>query len=109
MTKRHGESWLQMRCVDRECSGFSLIEIMIVLVIAASVIATGLAWLSAERKRAARGDAIATQALEMATFGRALDQYLRRGAVLPPLWKCHHDHRRGAPSRKALAGELFSS
>lgn len=73
-----------MRSVDRECTGFSLIEIMIVLVIAASVIATGLTWLSAERKRSARGDAIATQALEMATIGRALDQYLRRGAVLPP-------------------------
>ncbi|MCD9046774.1 prepilin-type N-terminal cleavage/methylation domain-containing protein [Luteimonas sp. MHLX1A] len=64
--------------------GFSLIEVMIALVIIISVLGAGVAWLASERSRVARGDAITTQAIEMATIGRALDQYLRSAASLPP-------------------------
>lgn len=74
---------MRLELKQRGATGFSLVEVMIVLVIASSVIATGLTWLSSEQKRSARGDAITTQALEMATLGRALDQYLRSGASIP--------------------------
>ena len=57
--------------------GFSLLELMIVVGIAMALVAIGISWLNAERKRVARGEAITQQAVEMSTLGRALDQYLR--------------------------------
>lgn len=67
----------------RSQRGFSLIELLVVIGISVIVISVGLAWLDTERKRTARGEAITTQAIEMATLGRALDQYLRGSPPLP--------------------------
>lgn len=56
--------------------GFSLIEIMIVLAIAAAVTAFAVNYLDAERRRAGRAQVIADQAQDMATIGSALESYL---------------------------------
>lgn len=56
--------------------GFSLIEIMIVLAIAAAVTAFAVNYLDAERRRTARGQVISDQAQDMATINTALEAYL---------------------------------
>ncbi len=70
--------------MTRRHRGFSLIELLVAVGIALAVVSIGVVWLNAERQRVARGDAIKAQAIEMATLGRALDQYLRDNAALVP-------------------------
>ena len=64
--------------------GFSLVETMIVLTIVAVVAVSSVAWLQAERERAARAAMVSEQAVEMATIARAVEAYLTRSG-LPPI------------------------
>lgn len=72
-----------MKRAIRRIGGFSLIEIMIVMVIAAAAVTLGVTWLNTERARTLRGAAADDTAREVATMARALDTYIATASSLP--------------------------
>lgn len=72
-----------MKRAIRRFGGFSLIEIMIVMVIAAAAVTLGVTWLNTERARSLRGAAADDTAREVATMARALDTYIATATTLP--------------------------
>lgn len=72
-----------MKRATGRMAGFSLLEIMIVLAIAAAAVTLGVTWLNAERARSLRGAAADDTAREIATMARALDTYLATATTLP--------------------------
>lgn len=72
-----------MKGATGKIGGFSLIEIMIVIVIAAAAVTFGVTWLNAERARALRAAAADDTAREIATMARAVDTYIATATTLP--------------------------
>jgi len=66
--------------VQHKQRGFSLVELMIVMVIAAVVIGSGFAYLNSESKRLARENAVADGAREIAIISRAVNEFLDSSA-----------------------------
>lgn len=72
-----------MKGATGRVGGFSLIEVMIVIAIAAAAVTLGVSWLNAERARALRAAEADDTAKEISTIARALDVYLSSSSGLP--------------------------